>query len=399
IIFLLVKLFTFLESPGPVLVKRVRVGKNNIPFTQYRFRTFRADAGKRSDEGKDPHTFIGKIIEALHLDGLPLVLNVLSGDMSLIGPKAPNLPKYLRMSVRERNLLSIRPGIIGFWTTEQDQSKALNDETEYLENWTIFKDIAILFYCILRYVGFHSLRVHGDTHTDEEYAFAAQISRHNERIVYDRSLYTLKENALYGALKRLLDVIISLVSLIVFSPVFLILVILVIAYDGGSPFYTHERIGKDGRKIDVFKFRSMRMDAGNLEDLLTPEQLEQYRKEFKIDDDPRITKIGEFIRRSSLDELPQLLNIFTGEMSFVGPRPIVESELYEHYTEEEIAKILSVRPGLTGYWQAYARNNAEYETHERQDMELYYVDHRSFFFDVKIFFRTFYAVFKNDGAQ
>ena len=217
---------------------------------------------------------------------------------------------------------------------------------------------------------------------------------------YDRSLYTPRSGAGYMAylfFKRLLDICLSLGAIIVLSPVLLILTVLVIADDGGSPFYGHKRVGKNGNYVTIYKFRSMRQDAGDLAKLLTPEQLEQYRREFKIDNDPRITKIGNFIRKTSLDELPQLFNILFGSLSVVGPRPIVteETKIYG----DEIGKLLSVKSGLTGYWQAYARNNATYESGERQKMEMYYVDHASLLLDIKIVFKTFSSVLKREGAQ
>lgn len=142
----------------------------------------------------------------------------------------------------------------------------------------------------------------------------------------------------------------------------------------------------------------MKLNADKLEDMLTPEQLEEYKKEFKINNDPRITKIGKFLRKTSLDELPQLFNILKGELSVIGPRPVVAEEL-EMYGESERAKFLSVKPGLTGYWQAYARNNATYESGERQRMELYYVDHACIWFDIKILLKTVISVFTRNGAK
>lgn len=132
--------------------------------------------------------------------------------------------------------------------------------------------------------------------------------------------------------------------------------------------------------------------------VLTPEQIEQYKKEYKIDNDPRVTKIGKILRKTSLDELPQLLNILKGQLSVVGPRPIVEDELNK-YTDEQRKKFLSVKPGLTGYWQAYARNNATYESGIRQRMEMHYVDNASFWFDLKIIFKTVVSVIKKTGAK
>lgn len=207
-----------------------------------------------------------------------------------------------------------------------------------------------------------------------------------------------KQNVFYKIIKRAFDLISSLLLSILISPFFLVIAILVKSEDGGNVFYKHERIGIYGKKIGVYKFRSMKLNADRLEDMLTPEQLEEYRKEFKIDNDPRITKIGGFLRRSSLDELPQLLNIIKGELSVIGPRPIIEQELLM-YTEDERERFLSVKPGLTGYWQAYARNNATYESGERQKMELFYVDNASCWLDIKIFFKSIFSVLKRDGAK
>jgi lipopolysaccharide/colanic/teichoic acid biosynthesis glycosyltransferase len=200
----------------------------------------------------------------------------------------------------------------------------------------------------------------------------------------------------YLMLKRIIDFCLALIALVVLFPVFLVIVILIKLEDGGVAIYRHQRIGLNGQAIGVYKFRSMKIGADDLEAFLTPEQLSQYRKEFKLDFDPRITKIGNFLRKSSLDELPQLLNIIKSEMSLVGPRPIMEEEL-EWYTAKERKKLLSTKPGLTGYWQAYARNNATYESGERQRMEIYYTDNASMGFDFRIIRKTTVAVLKQSG--
>ena len=205
-------------------------------------------------------------------------------------------------------------------------------------------------------------------------------------------------SVIYLFIKRLFDFFSSLTMLLLLLPVFAIISILVKAEDGGNVFYKHNRIGMNGKKIGIYKFRSMKLNADKLEDVLTPEQLEEYKKEFKIDNDPRITKIGDFLRKSSLDELPQLINILKGELSVIGPRPIIEPEL-QMYNEVDRIKFLSVKPGLTGYWQAYARNNATYESGERQKMELYYVEHACVWLDIKILFKTVISVLKRDGAK
>lgn len=206
-----------------------------------------------------------------------------------------------------------------------------------------------------------------------------------------------KKKYIYRFVKRMIDIIGSLLGIIILLPVFVILSIMVKWEDGGNIFYGHLRIGYHGKKIRIYKFRSMKMNVKDLEKLLTPEQLEQYRTEFKIDNDPRITKVGNILRKLSLDELPQLFNILKGDISIVGPRPIVEKETLIY--GQDIDKLLSVKPGLTGYWQAYARNNATYESGERQKMEMYYVKNNSLWLDIKILFKTVISVIKKEGAQ
>lgn len=200
---------------------------------------------------------------------------------------------------------------------------------------------------------------------------------------------------MYRMLKRIVDILVSLVGIIILSPIFLIVALIILCQDGHNPFYMQERVGKDGKTFGLFKFRSMIKTDKSLEELLTEEELEQYRKEFKLDNDPRVTKVGKIIRKTSIDELPQLLNILKGELSLIGPRPVTHAEtlFYDNNRDE----FLSVKPGLTGYWQAYARNDADYESGKRQEMELYYVRNRSFLLDIKIFFKTFEAVFRKTG--
>ena len=397
---MIVAVFSRLESSGRILVPRVRIGKNNRRFYQYRYRVYRIDAQERIKNGRSPYTKIGSFLKTSHLDGLPMLLNVLLGDMSFVGPKSPNLQRYLQMDARQRNTLSVPPGMIGYWSCEDDSDKEVQLEQRYIEGWHIGKDVSIILRTAAHYLSGNSLRRDGDTHVQEELDYVSQIREEMEPMVYDRSTYTCRTGLGYGfymLLKRALDMLLSLAGIIVLSPLFIILTLVVMLDDGGNPFYSHKRVGKDGRRIRVYKFRSMRMDAGDLEKLLTPEQFEQYRREFKIDNDPRITRIGEFMRRTSLDELPQLFNILGGSLSIVGPRPVTEDEI--RFYGNDAAKLLSVKPGLTGYWQAYARNNAEYETGERQKMEMYYVDHQSLWLDLRVFFKTFGTVISREGAQ
>lgn len=203
---------------------------------------------------------------------------------------------------------------------------------------------------------------------------------------------------LYYFCKRFFDIVLSVFAAIVLMPVLLLIALLVKLEDGGPVFYKHKRLGRYRKEIAIYKFRSMCVDADHLEAKLTDAQYEQYMKEFKLDDDPRITRVGSFLRKTSLDELPQLWNIIKGDLSIVGPRPIVAKEIYV-YPEEDHERFFSAKPGLTGYWQAYARNDATYESGQRQKMELHYVDHAGFLMDLKIIGKTFVTVLKRTGAK
>lgn len=207
-----------------------------------------------------------------------------------------------------------------------------------------------------------------------------------------------KKRYVYRFTKRLLDIICSALFLVVFSWLFIIISLAVKLGDGGKVIYRHPRMGKGGKPIFISKFRSMKPHSDKLEDMLTPEQLEQYRREFKLDDDPRVTRVGRFLRKTSLDELPQVWDIFVGRLSVVGPRPVQEEELHEKYGSDA-AKLLSVKPGMIGWWGVNGRSNVTYESGERQKLELYYVDNCSMLFDAKIFFKAIISVIKRDGAR
>lgn len=205
---------------------------------------------------------------------------------------------------------------------------------------------------------------------------------------------------LYKVVKRLIDILGGLVGCVLLVPITVAVYIArkVLKEDDGPMFYEHLRYGKDGKKFRIYKFRSMCIDADKkLKEYL--EQNEEARIEFeenhKLKDDPRITKLGKFIRKTSIDELPQFINVLKGDMSLIGPRPIVDGEI-EKYGENK-DKFLSVRPGLTGYWAANGRSDITYE--ERMKMELYYVDNISFKLDIQIFFKTIISVMKKEGAM
>lgn len=200
---------------------------------------------------------------------------------------------------------------------------------------------------------------------------------------------------MFKVIKRLFDIIVSFLGLLILSPLFLLLTILIKCDSKGPVFFIQKRVGRNGKKFGIFKFRTMRINAEELIASFTPEQLKEWKENFKLKNDPRITRVGKFLRNTSLDELPQLINIFIGNMSLVGPRPIVEEEL-EWYGEKK-SVLLSVRPGLTGWWATNGRSEVSYP--ERCNYELYYVYNCSLLLDIKILFKTFSAVFSRKGAM
>lgn len=205
---------------------------------------------------------------------------------------------------------------------------------------------------------------------------------------------TSNSKVFYNFFKRFFDIVLSLIGSVVLSPVILIVFIVIKLDSEGKAIFGHERIGKDMKKIKVYKFRTMYSNSQEIFDNFTEEQKKEFYENFKLDNDPRITRVGDFLRKTSLDELPQLFNILKGDMTIVGPRPIVEEEIKKYGNKVE--KVFSVLPGLTGYWQANGRSDTTYE--ERVNMDMHYVKNRSLLLDFKIILKTFISVIKRDGA-
>ena len=205
----------------------------------------------------------------------------------------------------------------------------------------------------------------------------------------------IKIRSIYKYIKRFMDIVLASVGLVVLSPVFLIIAILIKVESKGKVFFKHKRIGKNGKEIYIYKFRTMVENAEDLIKQFTPEQMKEFKENFKLENDPRVTKIGKILRKTSLDELPQLINIIKGDISIIGPRPVISEELEKYGMNKN--RFLSVTPGLTGYWAANGRSNTTYE--QRMEMELYYVDNMSFKLDLKVFFKTVLSVLKREGAM
>jgi exopolysaccharide biosynthesis polyprenyl glycosylphosphotransferase len=215
-----------------------------------------------------------------------------------------------------------------------------------------------------------------------------------QTIATSNSNTLLKENRFYEVNKRLIDILGALAGIILLLPIFIIVAFLIKKEDSKGPvFFKQIRIGKDGKEFYMYKFRSMVSDAEEkLPELLHFNEIEGAM--FKMKEDPRITKIGKFIRKTSLDELPQLWNVLKGNMSLVGPRPPLSREVKE-YTSYHKQRLL-VTPGCTGLWQVSGRNHMSFE--EMVNLDIQYISERSVFFDIKIIFRTIKVLFGTDNA-
>ena len=200
----------------------------------------------------------------------------------------------------------------------------------------------------------------------------------------------------YQLVKRAFDVCFSVGVLVVMLVPGVALGAAIALESPGGPMFRQRRIGKGGREIRIWKFRSMYSDAHeHPERYLDEAQMAQWTREQKVDDDPRVTRIGRFIRRTSLDEVPQFLNVLLGDMSVIGPRPVTLHETYEFGADRDEA--LSVRPGITGWWQVTDRNDATWENGKRQELELWYVRNKSLEVDADIFLRTLGAMIRKTG--
>ena len=225
-----------------------------------------------------------------------------------------------------------------------------------------------------------------------------QIHESYNELSYERQLVVgkeqLKSKRALDVLKRMQDIFFSSLALIVLSPLMLIISLLIVIDDPkGGPIFSQMRCGRDGKEFRFYKFRSMCVDAeARLAELLKDNEMDG--PAFKIKEDPRITKIGRFLRKTSLDELPQLVNILKGDMSIVGPRPPLPREVaqYDDYQKQR----LSVTPGLTCYWQIQPRRN-DLTFDQWMELDMKYIRERNFFVDWKIIFGTVKAVFCGEG--
>ncbi len=248
----------------------------------------------------------------------------------------------------------------------------------------------IVNYCLNKYIKVYALNDGFNF-----FNFPSEIE-----IVDDIALTKIKDIYISGAegkLKRIIDIVLSLTALIILSPLFLIISILIKLDSPGPVFFSQNRIGLNGNLFKAYKFRSMVINA---EEILlkwleeNPEIRDEYLKNHKLKSDPRITRVGKFLRKTSLDELPQLLNVLKGEMSLVGPRPYLEREINE--CGLYVKYLWRVPPGITGLWQISGRSDVDFEGRLKMDMQ--YIMNWSIWLDINILFKTIPAVLKRNGA-
>ena len=218
-----------------------------------------------------------------------------------------------------------------------------------------------------------------------------ELNLDNNRIMLEKK--KLSRNT-YEFLKRLMDIICSMSALIVLAPILIVVAILIKIESKGPVIFSQERVGINNKKFKMYKFRSMVVNAEDMKEKLE-KQNERKGPMFKIKNDPRITTIGRFIRKTSIDELPQLINILKGEMSIVGPRPSLPKEVIQF--EPWMLERLKVKPGLTCYWQVRGRDHIEFEDWMRLDVK--YVKDRNFLLDIKLIFKTFFVFLGDQNAS
>lgn len=220
--------------------------------------------------------------------------------------------------------------------------------------------------------------------------FREQINIEENQLDIERE----ESKLMYNFVKRFIDIFCSGLGIILLSPVFIIVGTIIKLDSKGPVIFSQKRVGKDGKEFKMYKFRSMVVNAEELKKKLM-HQNEMSGPMFKMKDDPRITKIGKFIRKTSIDELPQLINVLKGEMSLVGPRPSLPKEVAQF--EPWMMRRLDVKPGLTCYWQVSGRNNIDFDDWMKLDIK--YVEDRSIKLDIKLIFKTFFVLFGDKNAR
>ena len=387
------------KENGPIFYVQERIGKNGKIFKMYKSRTMVNNADEilenmlKDEEIKkeyetyrkfrnDPRlTSFGKFLRKTSLDEFPQFINVLKGEMSIVGPR-PYLPEEKeRMGTYYNYIIQHKPGITGVYQISGIRNLKFDDRLDM----------------DYKYHYRHSFK------TDVRIAIITMLITFKRKGTFeiggkaiDTLGYISRQITLF--FKRIIDIIGSLVGIVILIPLTIVVwIVNKLNKEDGPLFYSQERIGKDGKHFKMYKFRSMVVDAEEKLEILLKEN-EDLRKEFeetrKLKNDPRITKIGKILRKTSLDEFPQFVNVLKGEMSIVGPRAVIDGEI-EKFGEHK-KEVLSVKPGVTGYWAANGRSDTSYE--ERVELETYYANNLSIPLDVTILAKTVVSVVKKEEA-
>lgn len=387
---------------GPIFYTQDRIGKNGKVFKMYKFRTMDKNADEEltkilnTDENRkeefnkykklynDPRvTKVGYFLRKTGLDELPQMLNILKGQMSLVGPRPYRPEEQEDMGKYYSYIIQHKPGITGIsqisGRARVEFADRLDMDLRYHYRKNFLLDLKVLLITMLV-----TLK-RKDTYSD----VGVQVNDLANDIVKGITLF----------IKRCIDICGGLVGVILLLPItFVVKVANILNKDNGPVFYTQDRIGKNGKLFKIYKYRTMVQDADKkLFELL--EQDEKTREEYKINkklkNDPRITKFGSFLRKTSIDELPQLINVLKGDMSIVGPRPYLpreQEDMGNYYN-----KIIETKPGITGLWQVSGRSNTTFE--ERMKFDLKYNNEFSVSKDIEILLKTAVSVAKREGAE
>ena len=384
---------------GPVFYTQKRIGKNGKLFKMYKFRTMVNNADEILAEmlqdreiskeyekyrklRNDPRlTKFGKVLREKSLDEFPQFINVLKGEMSIVGPR-PYMPDEAeRMGEYYKYITSHKPGITGVYQIAGNERVEFNDRLDMDVRYHYRKGLLLDFKIAL-------------------ITMLVTLRRKETYDIGEMALDTLGfiSNGLTLFVKRIIDIIGAIVGITILIPLTAIVWIMnKVNKEDGPLFYSQERIGKNGKHFKMYKFRSMVVGADEiLKKMLEGD--EELRKEFeetrKLKNDPRITKIGKILRKTSLDEFPQFINVLKGEMALVGPRAVVDGEIEKFGVHKK--EVLSVKPGITGYWAANGRSDTSYE--ERVEMETFYANNMSLMLDTEILAKTVISVVKKEGA-
>lgn len=386
---------------GPIFYTQDRIGKNGKVFKMYKFRTMDKNADEEltkilnTDENRkeefnkykklynDPRvTKAGYFLRRTGLDELPQMLNILKGQMSLVGPRPYRPEEQEDMGKYYSYIIQHKPGITGIsqisGRARVEFADRLDMDLRYHYRKNFLLDLKVLLITILV-----TLK-RKDTYSD----VGVQVNDLANDLVKGITLF----------IKRCIDICGGLVGVILLLPItFVVKVANILNKDNGPVFYTQDRIGKNGKLFKIYKYRTMVQDADKklFEYLQQNEEARiEYKKNKKLKDDPRITKFGEFLRKTSIDELPQLINVLKGDMSIVGPRPYLpreQEDMGNYYN-----KIIETKPGITGLWQVSGRSNTTFE--ERMKFDLKYNNEFSVSKDIEILLKTVVTVIKREGA-